>query len=247
MGFDDYKVVLYRQDDGSWVAEIPALGGCYALMDTREAALAELQHVFDLIAQEHQDAQRWTVRHYPTAWWTRNRPTAVFQDSSTTSRVGRGIRSAALTTQTRSPKFPDTTRSAMWLTIWTRFGCTSNRSVSSSLVTRGVECSRWLTRPSKRHQPGDAEHRSAACEGNTAGQSKARPGPRVPGSRADVRLGRRGDLPRCKVYLDAGFTNLAESTVGLSSTFSTYVVMLSAGLTPTTRTMYGTFTPPTSR
>jgi predicted RNase H-like HicB family nuclease len=39
----------------TWVAEIPALGGCYALMDTREAALAELQHVFDLIAQEHQD------------------------------------------------------------------------------------------------------------------------------------------------------------------------------------------------
>jgi len=55
MGFDDYKVILYRQDDGSWVAEVPALGGCYALMDTREAALAELQHVFDSIAQEHQD------------------------------------------------------------------------------------------------------------------------------------------------------------------------------------------------
>ena len=53
--------------------------------------------------------------------------------------------------------------------------------------------------------------------------------------------------PRRKVYLDAGFTNLAESTVGLSSTFSTYIVTLSAGLTPTTRTMYGTFTPPTSR
>ena len=55
MSFDDYKVVLYRQVDGSWVAEIPALGGCYALMDTREAALAELGHVFALIAQEHQD------------------------------------------------------------------------------------------------------------------------------------------------------------------------------------------------
>ena len=53
--FDDYKVVLYRQDDGAWVAEIPALGGCYALMDTREAALAELEHVFALIAQEHRD------------------------------------------------------------------------------------------------------------------------------------------------------------------------------------------------
>jgi predicted RNase H-like HicB family nuclease len=53
MGFDDYKVVLYRQDDGSWVAEIPAIGGCYALMDTREAALAELGHFFAMIAQEH--------------------------------------------------------------------------------------------------------------------------------------------------------------------------------------------------
>jgi predicted RNase H-like HicB family nuclease len=58
MGFDDYKVVLYRQDDGSWVAEIPAVGGCYALMDTREAALAELEQVFALIAQEYQDGGR---------------------------------------------------------------------------------------------------------------------------------------------------------------------------------------------
>ena len=55
MGFDDYKVVLYRQDDGSWVAEIPAIGGCYALRDTREAALAELKQVFELIEEEHQE------------------------------------------------------------------------------------------------------------------------------------------------------------------------------------------------
>jgi predicted RNase H-like HicB family nuclease len=58
MTFDDYKVVLYRQDDGSWVAEIPAIGGCYALMDTREAALAELAQVFALIAQEHRESGR---------------------------------------------------------------------------------------------------------------------------------------------------------------------------------------------
>jgi predicted RNase H-like HicB family nuclease len=58
MGFDDYKVVLYRQDDGGWVAEIPAVGGCYALMDTREAALAELEQVFALIAKEHHDRGR---------------------------------------------------------------------------------------------------------------------------------------------------------------------------------------------
>ena len=55
MSFDDYKVVLYRQDDGSWVAEIPAVGGCYALMNTREAALNELQQVFTLIAEEYQE------------------------------------------------------------------------------------------------------------------------------------------------------------------------------------------------
>jgi predicted RNase H-like HicB family nuclease len=53
--FDDYKVVLYRQADGSWVAEIPAVGGCYALMDTRAAALAELELVFAMIAQEHEE------------------------------------------------------------------------------------------------------------------------------------------------------------------------------------------------
>ena len=52
---DAYKIVLYRQDDGSWVAEVPAISGCYALMDTREEALAELGRVFDVIAEEYQE------------------------------------------------------------------------------------------------------------------------------------------------------------------------------------------------
>jgi len=55
MKFEDYKVVLYRQQDGSWVAEIPAIAGCYALMETREAALAELSNVFGMIAEEYRD------------------------------------------------------------------------------------------------------------------------------------------------------------------------------------------------
>ena len=54
-GLDAYKIVLYRQDDGSWVAEVPAISGCYALMATREEALAELSHVFDMIAEEYQE------------------------------------------------------------------------------------------------------------------------------------------------------------------------------------------------
>ena len=42
-------------DDGSWVAKVPTISGCYALMATREEALAELGHVFDLIADEYQE------------------------------------------------------------------------------------------------------------------------------------------------------------------------------------------------
>jgi len=52
MKFEDYETILYRQEDGSWVAEIPAIPGCYALMETRETALEELAKVFALIAQE---------------------------------------------------------------------------------------------------------------------------------------------------------------------------------------------------
>jgi len=55
MSLHDYKTVLYRQDDGSWVAEIPAIPGCYALMPTREEALAELSHVFEMIAEEYRE------------------------------------------------------------------------------------------------------------------------------------------------------------------------------------------------
>ena len=55
MKLEDCKVVLYRQQDGSWVAEIPAIAGCYALMETREAASAELSNVFGMIAEEYRE------------------------------------------------------------------------------------------------------------------------------------------------------------------------------------------------
>ena len=53
MTLDDYKVVLYRNQPSGWVAEIPAIPGCYALMATREEALAELGRVFEMIAAEY--------------------------------------------------------------------------------------------------------------------------------------------------------------------------------------------------
>jgi predicted RNase H-like HicB family nuclease len=50
--FEDYKTTLNQQEDGSWVAEILAVPGYYALMDSREAVLAELAEVFQMIAEE---------------------------------------------------------------------------------------------------------------------------------------------------------------------------------------------------
>jgi predicted RNase H-like HicB family nuclease len=55
MSFKEYKIVLYTQEDGSFVAEIPAIPGCYALMPTREEALAELSNVFEMIAAEYRE------------------------------------------------------------------------------------------------------------------------------------------------------------------------------------------------
>jgi predicted RNase H-like HicB family nuclease len=53
MSFDDYKVVLYRNQPDGWVAEVPSIQGCYALMPSREEALAELGKVFEVIAAEY--------------------------------------------------------------------------------------------------------------------------------------------------------------------------------------------------
>jgi len=55
MKLEDYKTVSYRQEDGSWVAEIPSISGCYALMPTREEALAELSCVLAMIAEEYRE------------------------------------------------------------------------------------------------------------------------------------------------------------------------------------------------
>jgi predicted RNase H-like HicB family nuclease len=53
MGLDDDKVVLYRNHPEGWVAEVPAIPGCFALMPTRDRALAELSAVFKMIAEEY--------------------------------------------------------------------------------------------------------------------------------------------------------------------------------------------------
>ena len=49
----DYRAVIYRQQDEAWVAEVPAISGCYALMPTRQEAIAELARVFEMIREEY--------------------------------------------------------------------------------------------------------------------------------------------------------------------------------------------------
>ena len=58
MGLVDYKGVLYRNQPDGWVAEVPAIPGCHALMPTGEEALAELAAVFQLISEEYREADR---------------------------------------------------------------------------------------------------------------------------------------------------------------------------------------------
>ncbi len=58
MTFDDYKLVIYRNHPEGWVAEIPAIPGCHALMPTAEEAVKELAEVFSLIAEEYRSLGR---------------------------------------------------------------------------------------------------------------------------------------------------------------------------------------------
>jgi predicted RNase H-like HicB family nuclease len=51
--FEDHKIVLYRQQDNTWVAEIPAIKGCYAVMAEFGSALQELRRVFEIIEEEY--------------------------------------------------------------------------------------------------------------------------------------------------------------------------------------------------
>ncbi len=55
MALDDYKVVLYRNQPTGWVAEVPSIPGCYALMPTRSEALSELELVFRMLEEEYRD------------------------------------------------------------------------------------------------------------------------------------------------------------------------------------------------
>ncbi|MDD1739777.1 MAG: type II toxin-antitoxin system HicB family antitoxin [Methanothrix sp.] len=54
----DYTVILRPDDNGTFVAFVPAIPGCHAWGRTPEEAQIELLYVFDMISEEHEEEGR---------------------------------------------------------------------------------------------------------------------------------------------------------------------------------------------
>jgi predicted RNase H-like HicB family nuclease len=53
---ENYTIVLRPDDNGTFVAYVPAIPGCHAWGLTIEEARSELIHVFDMIQAEYTEA-----------------------------------------------------------------------------------------------------------------------------------------------------------------------------------------------
>ena len=52
-GLDTYTTVIRPDDNGTFVAYVPAIEGCHAWGQTPDEARSELANVFEMIAEEH--------------------------------------------------------------------------------------------------------------------------------------------------------------------------------------------------
>ena len=55
-GIQEYTLVIRPDDNGTFVAYVPAIEGCHAWGQTPDEARAELDNVFDMIAEEYDQA-----------------------------------------------------------------------------------------------------------------------------------------------------------------------------------------------
>ena len=51
----DYMIVIRPDNNGTFVAYVPAISGCHAWGQTLDEARAELVNVFDMIQAEYQE------------------------------------------------------------------------------------------------------------------------------------------------------------------------------------------------
>jgi predicted RNase H-like HicB family nuclease len=65
----DYQVVCRRDDNGSYVAYVPAIDGCHAIGATPEQAQSELNNVFAMILEERRSKsfRKMVLRSLPRA------------------------------------------------------------------------------------------------------------------------------------------------------------------------------------
>ena len=54
----DYTMILRPDDNGTFMAFVPAIPGCHAWGRTPEEAQIELLNVFDMIREEHEEEGR---------------------------------------------------------------------------------------------------------------------------------------------------------------------------------------------
>ncbi len=50
---NDYKIIVRPDDNGTFVAYIPAIKGCHAWGENPQEACSELNHVFEMIREEY--------------------------------------------------------------------------------------------------------------------------------------------------------------------------------------------------
>jgi predicted RNase H-like HicB family nuclease len=53
MEYEDYTIIIRPDDNGTFVAHIPAISGCHAWGKTAIEAQQELQNVFTMIREEY--------------------------------------------------------------------------------------------------------------------------------------------------------------------------------------------------
>jgi predicted RNase H-like HicB family nuclease len=54
----DYTIILRPDDNGTFVAYVPAIPGCHAWGETPEEAQAEIVNVFEMIKEEYREEGR---------------------------------------------------------------------------------------------------------------------------------------------------------------------------------------------
>lgn len=57
-GLNMRNVLLYTDEDGYWIAEVPSLPGCFSQGDTREEAIVNIKEAIDLYIEVLTDEGR---------------------------------------------------------------------------------------------------------------------------------------------------------------------------------------------